>query len=278
LKKVLFYIASISLLSCQNFTNNDQETKKGNILVTVGDTELYFSDIPTNILHQVEKKDSSAIIDKYIKNWIEEEILFLQAKDKISNLQELELKAKHFKRELINASYKKELLANFEVSIDDADLTKTYESNKEYFAFEEKHVSLNYILIPKTTANIAKIKKAISKGEQSHWVDNFCKKEKDKCFLDKPAIKPLSYIIETLKIKSLQTTKNFNYQYVDAENILLYKINTIYKVGDIAPLEVVINTVTNLAIHNKKQENLEEIIEIIIQNANNDKIVEKYNN
>lgn len=281
MKYFLFYISLFFILNaCQQTIGGNDSRKDDLVLAEVKGEKFYHSDISKNQFRNKSAKDSLAILRNIVDKWVNEEIFSVKAKEKISTLNEISFEASNYKRALITAAYEKQLLSNFELNLTESDLNDYYNEHLEYFIFEEPYYEINYILLPRTTKNLARIKKAITDGTKNHWLDNYCSHQPEKCVFKNSKIEKYSFLKESLKIPTnkLVPSLNYYYQYISNELVTIYRINKKYNVGDVAPLEMVEKELTNLAMHNKKQVYLKEIKEKTIQKAKNDKIFEKYIN
>lgn len=283
MKNISFYIfLFLSVLSCKNssFNNSEKIDENDVLLARVDKKTLYLSDISKFKFQFISKKDSVAILNNYIENWIKEEVYANKAIEYISDLKLIKNDVADYERELLVAAYNKEMLENIDISITEDDLLNYYDKHKEYFIFEDIHYEINFVLLPKQISNLAKVKKAISKGEVNNWLTNYCVKEPNNCHIKNFAILNTKDLTENYNISktNLKINTHYKYQYVDEKHVLIYKINKVYKKGDYAPIDVVKTELTRLAIKDKKQEKLLELKEKIIQKAKNDKIFEKYIN
>jgi len=279
-KPIFFIFTLILLFSCSSNSKTEKIREDSGTLAKVGSKRLFIADLPKFLFSNIDKKDSLDVLDNFTENWIKEEIYSQKAIEIISNLSYIETKAENYKRELIIDSYDKELLKNIEVDLSEKELLEYYEKHKEYFIFDEIFFELKYVIIPKNTSNLAKLKKSISKGEETHWLIDYCKKEPSKCFLKKSTIKNTEFLTKKLKLSTIKQniSNNYKFQYIDSDNVMIYKIVKVYKNGDIAPFEIVKSKVTSLALHKKKQDYLQDIKEKTYQKAKDDEIFEKFIN
>ncbi len=276
---LLLFSLSIVFFSSCSYNTEEYTAKEGDVLLAkVEDKNLYLSEIAKTTFLNISKSDSLVVLNKYVENWIKEEVFLNKAKNNISNLEEIKNEVKTYERSIINSTYEKQLLKNIEVELTEDELVAYYNKHKEYFTFEEEYYKIKYVLLPKKTPNLAKIKKTISNGTTNHWLENFCHKEPNNCFIDQGTIKNLSFLKEQLKMinKQVKIGSKYKYHYIANDQVLIYKIVKIYKIGEIAPIEIIKDELTRLALHQKKQEHLQAIKEKTYQKAKNDKIFEKY--
>lgn len=281
MKHFLVYISLfLGLNACQNILGGEDTRKDDLLLAEVQGDKFYLSDIPKIQFSNKSEEDSTAILKKIVDEWIDDEVFSFTAKEKISNLNEITFETDNYKRALISAAYEKLLLDKFELELTEEELLSYYNEHLDFFIFEEPYYDINYILLPKTTKNLAKIKKAITDGSENHWLDNYCAHKPERCVIEYSVIEKHAFLTEKLKLPDhkLKSSEVYNYQYINKDLVMIYRINTKYNVGDVAPVDMVRNELTNLAMHKKKQDYLIEIKEKTIQKAKNDKIFEKYIN
>jgi len=280
LQRTLLIFSVGLLLACQNQSEIQKDRENDVLLAKVKNQNLYISDLPEMVFFNIEKVDSIATLKNYTQEWINEEILLLKAKENISKLEEINQEVKDYEKALINKLYEKEILNSLEIDISEDELMTYYNNHLEYFVFDENHYEIQYILLPKETSNLAVLKKAISKGKETNWMINYCHNNIDKCHISKSSIKNKKKLTEELHIPRalLKVGTKYKFQYVDNKTVMIYKIITVFRKGDVAPMKLVQTELTNLAIHNKKQEYLLELKEKTLQKAKNDKIFENYIN
>lgn len=271
---VLFFI------SCDSFKSKKSINENDIILATVADNQLYISDIASFNFENLSPEDSVVFLKKYVANWIKDEVFVLKAKEKLSNLDEIEADARKFENDLIKAAYQKKVTESLELSLNEEDLNKYYEAHKEYFLFEENHYEIKYIILPKSVSNLQQIRKTISQGKNSNFLSSYCTNNQGKCHIKLSQIKDATFLTSVLKLKEsqLKVSSNYNYHYIDSENVMIYQIIDVKEEGTIAPLDLVRKEVSVLSMHNKKQEYLLELEEKSYQKAKNDKIFENYIN
>lgn len=280
MKRISLYFLSFILLSaCSSGGNNKSENSENVLLANVNEKQFYLSHVSESVFLNLTAEDSIAVLKNLISKWVADETFLIEAKENISNSNEIENDVNNYEKELIIASYDKELLKNMEVDLTLADIEEYFDKHKDYFIFKEKHYSIKYMLLPSNISNLAIIKKAITKGEETNWMTNYCDSKPQNCHIKKSVLKNKNFLIESLELPkwevSLQPSSKYKYQY-HTDNVLIYKIDNVFKVGDYAPLEIVKEEVTKLAMFNKKQEYLLEIKEKTFQKAKDDKVFETY--
>ena len=279
--RFIYILIAFTLYSCSSGSNNDNlNINNTDLLAKVDNKKLYIENIPKHVFKNLEEKDSLDVLNNYVTNWIKDEVFALKAKEIIKDLNKIKTEAENYKKKLIINSYDQLLLQNIEIDLTDEDLNEYYEKHKNYFVLDENYFEIKYIILPKTISSLAKIKKDISKGQKSNWITNYCQKYISKCHLEKGDIRSANFLTEEFKftLAKLKPNSAYKFKYIDKDNVIIYRIVKVYKKGNFAPLEIVKNEVSRLALHSKKQEYLESIKEKIYQKAKDDQIFEKYIN
>ena len=136
-------------------------------LVEVSGEFLYKEDLQAALPLNISKDDSVLFAEHYIRNWIEDALLFDKAEgnipdnDKISNLVE------NYRRALIMHTYQEELvnqkLAN---DISEEEINAYYEKNKELFRLDNPLVKGLFIKVPLSSPDLGNVRVWYRKNNQ----------------------------------------------------------------------------------------------------------------
>lgn len=267
--------------SCDRFHNKTIEPAEGEILLAkVGDDMLYLSKIPAFNFAGLNAEDSIVLLNKYVEQWILDELTVLKAEESLGNLDRIEQETYRYRNDLIKASYQKKIMETSDLTVSEEEMRNYYNKHKEYFKFDENHYEIKYIILPKKISNLQQIRKTISEGKSSNFLTSYCIGNPEKCQIKESAIKDELFLSSLLKIpeSALKVSGGYKYQYIDDENVMIYNILAVKNKGDIAPLELVKKEVGVMTLYNKQQEYLLELEEKTYQKAKDDKIFENYIN
>lgn len=136
-------------------------------LVEVSGEFLYKEDLQAALPLNISKDDSVLFAEHYIRNWIEDALLFDKAEgnspdnDKISKLVE------NYRRALIMHTYQEELvnqkLAN---DISEEEINAYYEKNKELFRLDNPLVKGLFIKVPLSSPDLGNVRVWYRKNNQ----------------------------------------------------------------------------------------------------------------
>lgn len=285
--KFLNHIVFVSLcfvgISCQNnwLKTNATETnstEQGVALAKVGNKTLYLKDVPAQITANNSEEDSLSLLKSYVQHWTFEETLYAKAQNSNYNKEDIELRVAKYKKDLILADYRKSRMQNINVNVDSTEKYNYYQKHKDYFIFKKNFYEVEYIVLPKNTSNLQEIRRALSKGQNSNFIDGFCAENPSNCFLETPALRSKDFLTEELKLPKsvVYVHSNFKYHYMPNDLVMIYRISGIKKAGETAPLYMVEKEVETLAIHQKKEQTIEELENKNYQKAKNEQNIEIY--
>ena len=108
-------------------------------LVQVGDNFLYKEDVTLAIPPGVSKKDSADIADKFIRNWIDDMLLFVKAEGNIPDDAKIDELVKSYRMQLITHTYLEQIVSQeVEGNISDSEIEEFYNKNKNIFLFDPR--------------------------------------------------------------------------------------------------------------------------------------------
>lgn len=146
-------------LSCtKNRLGEADRSKKP--IVTVLEKTLYQSDLDHITYYGMLPEDSAAATQTYIKMWINDRLIYDQAKKNITQKREIDELVEEYRTSLIINDYQSKLLKErLSKSISDAELLAFYSKNKERFALKENIVKGLFLKIPRESPQLENFQK-----------------------------------------------------------------------------------------------------------------------
>ena len=136
-------------------------------LVEVAGEYLYKEDLQAALPFNISKDDSVLFAEHYIRNWVEDVLLFDKAEGNIPDNAKIAKLVENYRRALIMHTYQEELvnqkLAN---EISDEEISAYYEKNKELFHTEHPFVKGLFIKVPLHSQDLASVRKWYKKNNQ----------------------------------------------------------------------------------------------------------------
>lgn len=136
-------------------------------LVEVSGEFLYKEDLQTALPLNISKDDSVLFAEHYIRNWIEDALLFDKAEGNIPDNDKISKLVENYRRALIMHTYQEELvnqkLAN---DISEEEINAYYEKNKELFRLDNPLVKGLFIKVPLSSPDLGNVRVWYRKNNQ----------------------------------------------------------------------------------------------------------------
>lgn len=136
-------------------------------LVEVSGEFLYKEDLQAALPLNISKDDSVLFAEYYIRNWIEDALLFDKAEGNIPDNDKISKLVENYRRALIMHTYQEELvnqkLAN---DISEEEINAYYEKNKELFRLDNPLVKGLFIKVPLSSPDLGNVRVWYRKNNQ----------------------------------------------------------------------------------------------------------------
>ncbi|WP_299679069.1 hypothetical protein [uncultured Tenacibaculum sp.] len=279
MKKVIFTFCFLAFLSCdkiKEFISTDTDSDNEPVVASVGEVNLYLSDVANVVPRGTSKNDSLVLIKSYINTWAKEQLLLKKAEENISDVNNKQINelVKNYKESLYINGYKETLInQQLDTIISEQSIQKYYTNNKDNFRLNEELLQLKYIYFGK---DFLDKKEAIKKFQSTTVEDledleNLTINFKDYMLRDSSWV---SYDDVLLKIppfryesKEKLLKKSKFIQKEDSLGVYLVAVNNVLKRNEIAPLSYIRSNIKQLILHKRKIELVREIEKTLINDA-----------
>lgn len=276
LKGTLGSIFALLLLSgCGQSVDHHGKTP----LVEAGGVFLYREDLLPIIPPSLKGKDSARFAERYIREWVEDALLFRQAEENIPDNLTINERVAAYRRALIMHTYEEELVRQ-EVGeqISDAEIEQYYLQNKERFRSDQPYIQGIFLKLPLhapqlshvrvwckkiTTANMDKLEK--------YSIGNAVSYES---FLD--AWKPVSEFAGKLPVQSLALDRNRDVEMRDTAFCYFLHVENYLPPGGTLPLEYARNEIKELLINLKRVDYINRMKQDLYNTASENKEIIYY--
>lgn len=275
---ILFFVF---LLSC----NLNNELDK-NIIAKVGDKTLTFEELLEKVPNNIERLDSTVVVNEIINNWALNELLIKNAEMNLSELVKNRLKKnsnEYYNNLLVNTYKKKIASVNSDTLINKKDIAEYYDTNLNNFVLYEDIVQARYIRLNKNNFNINEIKRRFRRFNRD-----------DIIFFDSISLQLLNYslndsiwINKDLFFKKINVLDDEEIDRIvkktlyivkeDSLDVYLVKINGFKGINDKAPLNYIYKRIEELIINKKKVDFIKNFDTEIIENAKQENIFKVFN-
>lgn len=164
--KFRVYIAFLLVLtSCSYF----EQVEQPGAVVQMGDAYLTRTELQSILPEGYTASDSILIVQKYIDEWVTDQMLMKNARQNISGEKQksLDILIQRYKTELYSQAYLQELIKqNLDTSVSKADVQDYFKQRKEEFVLNEDLVKFRYISLDKTYSKLDEVKVLFQKGDR----------------------------------------------------------------------------------------------------------------
>jgi hypothetical protein len=156
----------------------DSDKPDGRIRLAKVDSEvIYLDEAVEGMPSGLSAKDSVAYINEYLKNRIQDILVYDKAETNIPQSDEIDELVENYRRSLIVYAYQQEVMnEKMQNVITDTVMQVFYENNRDRFLAGHDLIKGIFIKVPKTSPNIDKLKKLYKKKDDEAFqqIETFC--------------------------------------------------------------------------------------------------------
>ena len=188
----------IFLLSCS--PKSDTEEAPDKVLAVVGRHKLYASRVPTLPLQAV---DSSNYVQKYVRNWILEELIMKYAEEVFYvSTAELEERIRNYRKILVQYTLEQQYVEEqLNPTIKEDEIVRYYQQHAAHFTLNESILRLLYVKIPRRASGLAAFRAELQHrplGGSS--VRGYCSQNPKFCILSDKKWMSLEKVLRSLPV------------------------------------------------------------------------------
>jgi len=158
---VLVFI--MSLISCEKNSSVQSNSQK---VASVFKYDLYYDDVPQD-LRNAKSKDSSALVNGFVDQWIRKMLLLHEAELRKPESLDIDKLVEDYKQSLLINNLEKQVITEeLDTIVPDKELESMYEMIKANFVQEFPIIRLSYIKIPEKAPQIDKFYEWWKKDER----------------------------------------------------------------------------------------------------------------
>ncbi|WP_239000301.1 peptidyl-prolyl cis-trans isomerase [Hyunsoonleella ulvae] len=282
IKSLNIILVFILLASCDFFRKTDDREP----IARVNDTYLYKDDLKGLVAEGVTGKDSTLIVQNFIKEWATGRLLVDGAQINLSEKKQEDFNklVEQYKYDLFSKAYLEALVKkNLDTTVSVQEASSYYEKHKDVFKLNEELIKFRYLHLDENIIDFDNIKERFKRFE-----------EDDKIVLDSIALQFKSYSLnDSIWVKMSQVItkipgvnsenknqllKKSNFvQLKDSLGVYLMQVNDVLVRNDTAPLEYVRPTIDQIVINKRKLELIKKLEKDITKDAIKNKEFEIYN-
>ena len=157
----------LCLLSALGSCTQKQDHKGKKPLVEVGGKFLYQEDLQGALPLNLSSDDSVLFAESYIRNWIEDVLLFEKAEDNVRDSERVKELVENYRKALVMHAYQEELVKQrLSEEITLAEIDQYYEENKSLFVLDKPLAKGLFIKVPLQSSGLADVRRWYKKNTQ----------------------------------------------------------------------------------------------------------------
>nr|WP_302831556.1 peptidylprolyl isomerase [uncultured Bacteroides sp.] len=244
------------------------------LLVELDGNFLYREDLQSVLPGGLTKDDSLLFAEHYIRNWVEDVLLYEKAQSNIPNNGEIDKLVENYRKALIMHTYQQELIhQTLSEEISEQELTDYYTKNQELFKVERPLMKGLFIKVPLTAPQLGNVRRWY-KTENREAVEHLEKYSlqnavKYEYFYDKWI--PMADVLDLMPLKAIDTEEYLNKnRHVELKDTAFYyflNVSDLRRVGEQEPFEFARAQVKDMLLNMKQVEFMKQVKDDLYQRA-----------
>ena len=167
MNKINIYIWILGLWMAFGSCTQTHDHKGKTPLVGVGNSFLYQEDLLTALPLGLSPDDSILFAESYIRNWIEDVLLFKKAENNVRDGEKVKALVESYRKALVMHAYQEELVKQqLSEEITQAEVENYYENNKSLFVLEKPIAKGLFIKVPLRSSDLGDVRRWYEKNTQ----------------------------------------------------------------------------------------------------------------
>ena len=274
----------ILLTSCQYF--QPKEKDQGKVIARVGEKELLSSNISALIPANLSLTDSAAFVEKFALDWVKKQLMIGRAEEAVDfNEARIQNKVLDYQYALmVHELEKKYIDANLNEEVSDEEISAYYDEKSENFVLRENLAKCLYFKIPSKAPNVWRLRRALRNfPRDTAEVWSYSEEYAVKAFVEDSVWVKFDEVLQETPLKEVNDKASFlktnnSVEVSDEEFIYFLKIFDYKTVGQIAPLEFIRESVSEIIINKRKIALKKELERKIYEEAEQSNAFEIYTN
>lgn len=249
-------IGLLVMSGCSGSFNHQGKTP----LVEVGNAFLYKEDLDAALPVGIHDKDSVRFAEDYIRNWVEDVLLYGKAEGNIPDNEKIDQQVAAYRRALIMHTYQEELVRQkLGTEVSEEEIEAYYEAHAAQFRAEQPYIQGLFMKVPVQTRNLNRVRNWYKRNTQDA-IDGLEKFSiahavSYEYFYDR--WRPVSEFALKMPLEALETDmdylkRNKNVEVRDTVYCYFLHVEQFLPKGDLLPLEYAKNEIKEMIINLKR--------------------------
>lgn len=274
--QVLLLTGLFLLSACHNKVDDD-------VVARAYGNYLRLEDLDGLVDTNLSAEDSAAVINNYISQWLQQQVVLHKAEKNVSKDFQQELQ--NYKNSLITYEYERLVVQQLlDTNISDEEITQYYNNHRKDFLLKTNIVRAVYVKVSKEAPCVARLKKLmnhatisdddmqeIQKLAATYGQDYNFDEEMWMPFQKLQSLVPIETYNEVAFLRDTRYTTVNDEKSVYVVNILEYKIT-----DDVSPLEYERNHIRTILLNSRKIGIIKNMQTDLLKKAELDKEIQRY--
>lgn len=255
---ILIVLAAISV-SCNQLKLYNFD--RGEILASVGDKDLYLTDVSSMIESGLPAEDSIKMLQTIVDGWVRKELKTLAAEARFSDQQhDIEEMVNQYRGALLGYKYEQEWLSNkLDTTVTTKQITEYYDANRDNFRLSGPIVKGRVARIPAGLRQSKKLEELFKSDKEENRNDflNICQKNQYRIDDYSTQWDDFSTVVSHIPF----THSNFDeflgsrkyYEVEDDQYKYMMAIESYRPTGDYSPIEREVNNIRKIILNKRQQ-------------------------
>lgn len=254
-------------------------------LVEVDGEFLYSEDLQAMIPLGISPADSADFAERFIRDWVEEQLLYKQAERNIRSDRHIEQMVQEYRHSLIMQEYQQQLIEQkLSDEVTEEQMRTFYDNNPSLFVLKEPAIRGLFIKVPKTASSLDDLKKWYTRSD-----DATIEKIEKYCFHNAVIYEyfydhwvPLSDLDGKLKADLIDLdnhlTDDKNFEAEDDEFCYLLHVEDFVLDGKVKPYDLARSEIASLLVNQRKVDYMKKVRSDLYDRSTQMGRVKRYDN
>ena len=255
-------VAMVLVSSCNSKVDHGGKTP----LVSVGDSYLYKEDVVAMLATDRMIKDSADFVEKYVEHWLEDILLYNQAKRNVASSKEVARLIDSYKKSLLLNVYQEGLVnQQLDKEITPEEISAFYDDNMAMFRMEEPMVKGLFLKVAKKAPKLDAVRRWCKSDnpEELEKLEKYTLTNAQvyEYFYDKWT--PLSVLASRMTIGDdelcRKVVKTGFIEFSDSASLYMINVADYLPEGEQKPLDLAESEIKELLVNSRKAEFLQQV-------------------
>lgn len=268
--KFFIYTLAIAILSSCSFFERTDDI----LIARLNDSYLYESDVTSILNKDLSSADSSTLVQQYIINWAQEELLLQKAELNIDFSEfEIDKRLEDYRRSLLIHAYEQKLIhQTIDTLVTLSSIESYYQQHTDDYILAQDIVKLMLIKVSEVAPELDSIQEWVFSDEFLNLdaIEAYAHQYAKRFYYNPKEWLNWSEFIDFLPQANLETIffqKNNTLQFKDSLDLYFIRIIDKRVHGELAPLEYVEEEIKSILLNQKKLKTVDVIQSKLLEDA-----------